>query len=228
MAKNYYLILGITEDASREDIRAAFRRRALELHPDRSGMESGPFQAVQEAYSVLGDPERRRCYDRERPRPVAMSRQRGRRAEPVVPERPPAEPFRPVEPARRFHEMSLAESFETYRPSFEELFERLWSNFEGVNRPKSEHLESLTVETVVRPEEAQWGGQVPSAITRSPTFNVHPLLPHSALSTSHSAFALNPRFDSHRRTARASQCRPSFSVFGSRICTLRAFFFPAK
>ena len=59
MAKNYYLILGIAEDASREDIRAAFRRRALELHPDRSGMERGPFQEVQEAYNVLSDPERR-------------------------------------------------------------------------------------------------------------------------------------------------------------------------
>ena len=65
MAKNYYLILGITADASAEDIKAAFRRRALELHPDRSGLESGPFQDAQEAYSVLGDAERRRRYDRQ-------------------------------------------------------------------------------------------------------------------------------------------------------------------
>ena len=146
MAKNYYLILGITEDASREDIRAAFRRRALELHPDRSGMERGPFQVVQEAYSVLGDPERRRRYDRERPRPAA--------------ERVPAEPFRPLAPARGFREASLTESFETYRPSFEELFERFWSNFQEVSRPKSERLESLTVETVVSPQEAGGGGRV--------------------------------------------------------------------
>ncbi len=64
MAKNYYLILGITADATKEDIKAAFRRRAMELHPDRSGLGSGPFQEAQEAYSVLADPDRRRRYDR--------------------------------------------------------------------------------------------------------------------------------------------------------------------
>ena len=51
MSKNYYLVLGISADASTEDIKAAFRRRARELHPDRSGRESGPFQDAQEAYS---------------------------------------------------------------------------------------------------------------------------------------------------------------------------------
>ena len=160
MAKNYYLILGIAEDASREDIRAAFRRRALELHPDRSGMERGPFQEVQEAYSVLSDPERRSRYDQERPQPTAKRPRWGPKPEPVVPERQPAEPFRPVEPVRGFREVSLAESFDTYRPSFDELFVRFWSNFEEVSRPKSEQLENLTVETVVSPEEARWGGRV--------------------------------------------------------------------
>ena len=160
MAKNYYLILGIPQDASREDIRTAFRRRAMELHPDRSGMESGPFQEVQEAYSVLADPERRRRYDQERPRPAVKSRPWSRKPESFVPRRPPAEPFRPVQPAWGFHEVSLRESFETYGPSFDELFERLWSNFEDISRPKSERLESLTVEAVVSAEEARWGGEV--------------------------------------------------------------------
>jgi len=63
MAKNYYLILGIASNASHEAIKAAFRQRALELHPDTSGMESGPFLEVQEAYGVLSDPERRCRYD---------------------------------------------------------------------------------------------------------------------------------------------------------------------
>src|SRR5512137_1893856 len=144
MAKNYYLILGITANASREDIKTAFRRRALELHPDRSGLESGPFLELQEAYSVLGDPDRRRRYDREY-QPLAPRRSRSAPApEPLVAQRPKGEPFRPDEPARPFREVSLAESFETYRPSFDELFDRLWSNFEDVNRPKSEQLESLT------------------------------------------------------------------------------------
>ena len=160
MGKNYYLILGITEDASREDIRAAFRQRAMELHPDRSGMESGPFQDVQEAYSVLGDPERRRRYDREYGVQRARGRRGGRVAEPLVRERGEAEPFRPVQPARGFHELSPLESFETYAPSFGELFERFCSNFESFGHPKAERLESLTMEVVLSPEEARFGSRV--------------------------------------------------------------------
>ncbi len=160
VAKNYYLILGITEDASREDIKAAFRQRAMELHPDRSGMESGPFQEVQEAYSVLGDPERRRRYDRQ----YGAQRARGRRArgeaEPLVRERRRGEPFRPVQPARGFRELSPLESFGTYAPSFDELFERFWSNSEPWGRPKAEQLESLTVEVVISPEEARFGSRM--------------------------------------------------------------------
>lgn len=160
MIKNYYLILGVSTDASREDIKTAFRRRALQLHPDQSGMESGPFQDVQEAYSVLGDPERRRRYDREyHPRSVRPLRP-GPGPEPLVTERPKGEPLRPIESARGFREVSLVESFQAFRPSFEELFERLWSNYERVTRPKSEQLESLTAEVILSPEEAHWGGRV--------------------------------------------------------------------
>lgn len=160
MGKNYYLILGITANASRKDITAAFRQRAMELHPDRSGMESGPFQDVQEAYSVLGNPERRRRYDREYGVQRTRGRRGGRVAEPLVRERGEAEPFRPVQPARGFRELSPLESFETYAPSFEELFERFWGNFEPWGRPKTERLESLTVEVVISPEEARFGSRV--------------------------------------------------------------------
>lgn len=159
MSKNYYLILGVTADATLDEIKSAFRRRALELHPDVSGLQSDPFLELQEAYSVLGDPERRRRYDRQfvtfaaaAPRPAA--------AEPLVAPRPRSEPFRPVAPVQSFREVSLAESFATYRPSFDELFDRFWSNFENITRPKAERLESLTVEVVVSPEDARAGGQV--------------------------------------------------------------------
>ncbi len=54
----------------------------------------------------------------------------------------------------------MLESFETYRPSFDELCERLWSNFEFLTRPKAERLESLRVEVVVGLEEARFGGRV--------------------------------------------------------------------
>ena len=160
MAKNYYLILGITADASTEDIKAAYRRRAMELHPDRSGLASGPFQDAQEAYSVLGDPERRRRYDR-RDRALRTPVQgRSAEPEPLARERRGGEPLRPVEPTRSFREIRPLESFETYTPSFDELFERFWSNFEPFSRPKAERLESLTVEVVLTPEEAASGGAV--------------------------------------------------------------------
>jgi DnaJ-class molecular chaperone len=155
MQKNYYLILGITSDASLDEVKAAFRLRARELHPDHSGLESGPFLEVQEAYGVLSDPARRRDYDRQG-QAIVRRRPWGPSAEPLVRERPRGEPFA----ARRFRDVSLTESFCSHQPSFDELFERLWSNFDSVSRPKAEHLESLTVEVVVSPEEAALGGRV--------------------------------------------------------------------
>jgi len=124
VAKNYYVILGIASDSTPEEIKAAFRRRALELHPDTSGLESQPFLEVQEAYGVLSDPERRRRYDRQTQPNAARRRPWGPAAEPLVSERPAGEPFRPVGAARGFREVSLAESFERYTPSFDELFDR--------------------------------------------------------------------------------------------------------
>jgi len=108
---------------------------------------------------VLTDPERRRRYDRQFSA-AATPRSRRATAEPLVSPRPRGEPFRPVEPARSLREVSLAESFQTYRPSFDELFDRFWSNFQDITRPKAERLESLTVEVVISPEEALSGGQV--------------------------------------------------------------------
>ena len=153
--KNYYLILGITSDASLDEVKAAFRRRARELHPDHSGLESGPFLEVQEAYGVLSDPARRRNYDR-RAQAIARRRPWGPSPEPLVRERPQGESFA----AGGYRDVSLAESFFSHQPSFDELFDRLWSNFHSVSRPKSEQLENLTVEVMVSPEEAALGGTV--------------------------------------------------------------------
>jgi DnaJ-class molecular chaperone len=160
MDKNYYLILGLPADASREDVKNAFRRRALELHPDRSGMASGPFQDVQEAYSVLADPERRRRYDHQ-----FQSMSSGRSTstaipEPLIPKQTKAEPLIPIEKPSRFREVFLAESFESYHPSFDELFHRFWSNFETAGHPKSEKVESLVVEVVLSADDAIMGGRV--------------------------------------------------------------------
>lgn len=93
-SRDYYRILGVSPEATTEEIKSAFRRLALELHPDRSGADSGPFREVLEAYGVLSDPERRRAYDQQRQRQARERRSWRSRAEPLI-RRRAAEPFQP-------------------------------------------------------------------------------------------------------------------------------------
>lgn len=63
---DYYAVLGVPRNASDEDIRRAFRRMAMEYHPDRNknpGAED-KFKEVNEAYQVLSDAKKRAQYDR--------------------------------------------------------------------------------------------------------------------------------------------------------------------
>jgi len=64
--RDYYEVLGIERDATDEDIKKAFRRLALEYHPDRNkdAEAEGRFKEVNEAYQVLSNAEKRSAYDR--------------------------------------------------------------------------------------------------------------------------------------------------------------------
>lgn len=62
---NYYQILGVSESASQEDIKQAFRKLAMKNHPDRGG-DTNEFQRISEAYETLSDPNKKAEYDQTR------------------------------------------------------------------------------------------------------------------------------------------------------------------
>jgi len=63
--KDYYASLGVSKDASEAEIKKAFRARARETHPDVNGSHDAEeqFKAINEAYDVLSDPQKRQMYD---------------------------------------------------------------------------------------------------------------------------------------------------------------------
>jgi molecular chaperone DnaJ len=62
MSKDYYDILGVSKSASPDEIKVAFRKKAHEHHPDKGG-DAEKFKEYNEAYQVLGNPEKRKQYD---------------------------------------------------------------------------------------------------------------------------------------------------------------------
>ncbi len=60
--RDYYEVLGVGKDASADEIKKAFRRSAVEHHPDRGGDET-KFKELNEAYEVLKDDSKRKRYD---------------------------------------------------------------------------------------------------------------------------------------------------------------------
>lgn len=60
---NYYDILGVSNNASYDEIKKAYRKLSLKHHPDKNGGEDTKFKEINEAYSVLSDPGQRENYD---------------------------------------------------------------------------------------------------------------------------------------------------------------------
>ncbi len=64
--RDYYEVLGLQKNATKEQIKAAYRKLALQHHPDRNGSPGaeGKFKELSEAYAVLSDDNKRAEYDK--------------------------------------------------------------------------------------------------------------------------------------------------------------------
>jgi molecular chaperone DnaJ len=119
---NFYVVLGIAEDADSDTIRSAFRALARRYHPDAgAGSSTAEFRRALEAYETLSDPARRRLYDRDL---------RGSRVRPTI----IAEPIGPWSVAELFTSRAVSFGFPNRRVTvtrsilFDELFDELFSS----------------------------------------------------------------------------------------------------
>lgn len=171
MPKNYYIILGIPSNSTQTDIKAAYRRLAKELHPDHYGESRTPFQVLQEAYSILSDPESRKAYDnslqadRKQPAQHVDSRRWGPREHssryPRRYSEDTIEPLAPYEP-HLFTKTSSEKTFQHSRSRsvFDNIFDHFFGESQGHQQPVNPRHEDLTVEITLSPEEARRGGNI--------------------------------------------------------------------
>ena len=150
MKRDLYSFLGLESDASMDLIESAYRELVSELYPDRLEHDKESFLRIQKAYSTLTKAGRRKAH--------VEALHGGEKPLNLTP-KIPGESLAP-EKTVDLGEVSLTHSFQTIQPSFEQLFDRLWSNFTLLTRPKAETIQSLNVEILLSPEEALRGGQV--------------------------------------------------------------------
>lgn len=96
MNKDYYKILDLNKDASVEEIKKSYRRLSMKYHPDKNNGDedsTNRFKEINEAYSVLSDPDKRRQYDNPSPHmgrafnPFDFFSMRNRRPNPNAPKK---------------------------------------------------------------------------------------------------------------------------------------------
>jgi molecular chaperone DnaJ len=165
VAKDYYDVLGVDEDATCQEIRSAYRRRAKECHPDCADVGSAPFRALQEAYEVLSDPSRRQAYDRQQAesrRPASTNRAVW--SEPVRARRSPVEPLVPSGPVYRQPRSFLDESFSS---PLDSILDEWWGGFGAWDEVPAAARE-VPVQVRLSPAQASQAGtfrvQIPTRI----------------------------------------------------------------
>lgn len=144
MAHRYFEILGLSEDASTEDVKSAYRRLAHRYHPDHCRGDSQKFRAVQEAYDALIDSEQRRRYTQQgdgESIPVRVVRRgngaRGRggtdssavRGDPLRPERGYYRTSRPGWDVESQDDLFRSRDFTHFHTEIEALFNRILRSF---------------------------------------------------------------------------------------------------
>ena len=117
--KDYYKILGVTADASADEIKKTYRKLAFQYHPDRNPGNEGMMKELNEAYAVLSDQQKRREYDSYRQSYGFFARDRFRQTYTEQ------DIFRDSDINRVFEELSRAFGFS----SPEDIFSR--TNFYG-------------------------------------------------------------------------------------------------
>jgi molecular chaperone DnaJ len=63
MSKDYYTILGVNKDATGDELKKAFRKKAHQYHPDKPGGDDKKFKEINEAYNTLSDVKKKKQYD---------------------------------------------------------------------------------------------------------------------------------------------------------------------
>lgn len=158
MARNFYVVLGVSRDADSSQIRAAHRRLVRIHHPDAISGSAERFTEVQEAYETLSDASQRRKYDRSLEECPPSSGD----AEPRV-----AAPGYPERTSRKSRQTPVPALYERLTGGLwgavDELFEGFVPGFFTTGRTASRRKD-LYVELVLEPDEAARGGLFPLEI----------------------------------------------------------------